>query len=89
MSGLLNSDPVREFEEFRRRMMPLFGRLGQEAVLDAGRSMIVFDWAPSVDVVEEDDAYVVTAELPDVKKKDMKVTMENRILAISGERKKE
>jgi len=89
VSSLFKSDPVREFEEFGRRMMPWFGRFGQEAVPDAGKSMTVFDWMPSVDVVEEDDAYVLSVELPDVKKKDIKLTVENRILSISGERKKE
>lgn len=85
MSSLLKWDPVREFEEFGRRMAPWFGRLGREG----GPSMTMFDWAPAIDVAEEENAYVVSAELPEVKKEDAKVAMENGILTISGERRKE
>ena len=42
-----------------------------------------------VDVAENDSAYLVSAEFPQVKKKDTKVTIENGCLTISGERKKE
>lgn len=85
MSSLLKWDPVREFEEFGRRMAPWFGRLEREG----GPSMTMLDWAPAIDVAEEENAYVVSAELPEVKKEDAKVSMENGILTISGERRKE
>lgn len=85
MSNLLKWDLERDFEEFGRRIAPWFGRQNRER----GPSMALFDWAPSVDVAEEENAYVVLAELPEVKKEDMKVSMENGILTISGERRKE
>ena len=86
MSSLLKWDPVREFEEFGRRMAPWFGRrLEREGV----PSRTMFDWAPAIDVVEEENAYVVSAELPEVKREDAKVSMTNGILTISGERRKE
>jgi HSP20 family protein len=66
-------------------MAPWFGRLGREE----GPSRTMFDWAPAIDVAEEENAYVVSAELPEVRKEDAKVSMENGILTISGERRKE
>jgi HSP20 family protein len=89
MSSILRWDPVREFEEFSRRLVPLFGRLTHEIPQEERQDMRVIDWAPTVDIAEEDSAYLVTAELPEVKKEDAKVAIENGVLTISGERKKE
>jgi HSP20 family protein len=49
--------------------------------------MTVAEWAPAVDITEDDKEYLVTAELPQVRKENVKVTLENGILSISGERK--
>ena len=45
--------------------------------------------APAVDVSENDNEYIVRAELPGVKKEDINVTLEEGVLAISGETKSE
>lgn len=45
--------------------------------------------APAVDVSENDNEYIVRAELPGVKKEDINVTLEDGVLAISGETKSE
>ena len=89
MNSLLKWDPVREFEEFGRRMAPWFGRRGKEAMTEGNGEATLFEWSPSVDVAEEEKAYLVTAELPEVKKEDMTVSVENGVLTVSGERKKE
>ena len=49
--------------------------------------MTVAEWIPLVDITEDDQAYLIKAELPEVKKNDVKVTVENGVLNISGERK--
>jgi HSP20 family protein len=49
--------------------------------------MTVTEWAPSVDIIEDEKEYLVKADLPEVKKEDVKVTVENDVLAITGERK--
>lgn len=47
-------------------------------------------WIPPVDILETADGeIVVKAELPDVKREDIKITVENNTLAIEGERKSE
>ena len=43
-------------------------------------------WLPAVDIKETDDAFVVTADLPGLKKKDIDVSIEDNVLTISGER---
>jgi HSP20 family protein len=40
-----------------------------------------------VDISEDDKEYVITAELPEVKKEEVKVTVENGVLTITGERR--
>src|SRR5690606_31690696 len=47
------------------------------------------DWAPAIDVEETDGEYVVKTDLPAVKKDEVKVTVENGVLCIEGERKQE
>lgn len=46
-------------------------------------------WAPVVDIIEDKDNYIVKAEIPGMKKEDIKVTVRDNILAISGERSSE
>jgi HSP20 family protein len=47
------------------------------------------DWSPRVDIMETEDEFVIKAEIPEVKKEDVKVTVENGILMLHGERKQE
>jgi HSP20 family protein len=46
-------------------------------------------WRPVADIIETDTEYVIKAELPEVKKEDVKVTFEQGLLTISGERRQE
>ena len=52
-------------------------------------TMIVPDWTPSVDISETEQEYQIKVEIPDVKKEDVKVTVEDGVLTIQGERKHE
>ena len=47
------------------------------------------DWRPAVDIREEENRYVIHADIPGVEAKDIDITMENGILSIKGERKDE
>jgi len=49
--------------------------------------MAVAEWAPLVDISEDDKEYLIKAEVPEVKKEDVKVTVEDGTLTITGERK--
>jgi HSP20 family protein len=78
-------NPMRELEDFQQRILSAFrpgerrGN-GQETLTEA-------EWMPLVDIVEDDKEYIITAELPEVSKNDVKVTMENGLLTLRGERK--
>jgi len=71
----------REMEETLDRLNRLFGTRpnGKE-------NLLVTDWTPTVDIQETEGEYLVKAELPEVKKEDVKVTVENGVLTLQGER---
>ena len=46
-------------------------------------------WYPSVDVAENEHSYEVKAELPGLKKEDIKLSLEDNVLTLEGERKEE
>ncbi len=46
-------------------------------------------WVPTVDVMERDNEFIVSVDIPGVEKKDVKVSLEKNILTIKGERKME
>lgn len=46
-------------------------------------------WAPPVDIFEDNDKYIVKAEVPGMRKEDLNVSLDGNTLNISGERKAE
>lgn len=86
--NLIKWNPFNELEDISNRLNQFFGRPAASAA--AGHEMMkVADWIPSVDISETDKAYLIKAEIPEVKKEDVKVTVDNGILTIQGERKME
>src|SRR5258706_10659417 len=75
-----------ELQRIRQRVNALF----EEALLGSGlpvpEERDPGTWTPAVDVVETDDAYVVVAELPGVRREDIDVEVKERRLEISGRR---
>ena len=70
----------------RPGIMPaLFGRNGRIGAENGGK----FAWAPSADISETEQEYLIRAELPAVKKEDVKVTLDQGMITIHGERKEE
>ncbi len=47
------------------------------------------DWMFIIDIQETETEYLIKAELPEVRKEDVKVTLESGVLTIQGERKQE
>ncbi len=85
--------PLGDSGKFEDRLAKLFGwhpvsRLGNGLGGDK-ETMTVAEWCPPVDISEDDMEYLVKAELPELKKEEVKVSVENGELAISGERKTE
>jgi HSP20 family protein len=52
-------------------------------------ALLPTEWAPRVDITEAEKEFLIKAELPEVKKEEVKVTVENGVLSITGERKLE
>ena len=86
-------NPVLELDEVKNRLSTFFGGLPEfgsfpKRVFGNGDKALP-DWAPQVDISEDDKEYLVKADLPEMKREDVKVTVENGVLSISGERKAE
>jgi HSP20 family protein len=77
------SDVSSEIFNMQREIDRLFDRFRGGVTAESS----VSTWAPAVDIVEEKDHFVVRAELPGVEKKDVKITIENNVLALRGEKK--
>jgi HSP20 family protein len=92
MSTLMKWNPFGELDELQNRLGGFFfngfpNRMGFPRRTGNGESLKLPDWSPLVDITEDDHEYLFKADLPEMKKEDVKVTVENGILSISGERK--
>jgi HSP20 family protein len=87
--GMLTSwNPKKEFEELDKRLASWFDRKPMGLTHDK-ELMKAMDWAPSVDVTEDEKEYLISADAPGVKREDVKVTVQEGVLTIAGERKSE
>jgi HSP20 family protein len=87
MNALTRWDPFRELEDMQQRLSSVLGRRPQRREDSEKESITVAEWAPLVDITEDDKEYLIKAELPEIKKEEIKVTVENGVLVLSGERK--
>jgi HSP20 family protein len=85
MTTLAKWNPFRELETMQNRFNMLFGRPLWRT--DEKEALGTTDWAPLADITEDEKEYLIKAEVPEVKKEDVKVTVENGTLHITGERK--
>lgn len=74
--SLLQGDVNRVFERF-------FGPQGAAAVAGEAR------WMPALDIVEQDDRFLLQLDLPGMSDEDIEIEMEDRVLRIAGERRDE
>jgi HSP20 family protein len=83
-------NPLRDLEELQNRLLGAFDRpLGRMALRQDGddESLRLSQWAPMVDITEDKNEYLIKADLPEVKREDLHVTVENGVLTVTGERK--
>ncbi len=86
--NLVKWDPVKELEEVSNRLNRLFGR-SQAKTESVSDILPLNDWTPSTDISETDTAYLIKAEIPGVSKEDVKVSLQDGMLTIKGERRHE
>ena len=77
---------ARELDDLQHRLAALFGRGPIRPPSGKEEALTVAEWAPLVDIVEHDTEYLIKAELPGIKKDDVKVTVQDDVLTITGER---
>ena len=87
MNALTHWNQLKELEALRHGLGSLFSRASGQWSEGQEEPMAVAEWAPLVDISEDDKEYLIKAELPDVRKEDVKVTAEEGTLTITGERK--
>jgi len=77
-------NPFVELDEMQQRLNRLLADRPVKGI-DPGFA----DFMPAVDIQETDAEFIVRADLPDVKKEDIKIHLQDGVLAIEGERQKE
>ena len=75
--------PVSIFDEMNRMVRNVFN---DDWNLPVYRDSI---WNPAVDVKENGKSFILTADIPGLTKKDVKINITNRVLNLNGERKEE
>lgn len=83
--SIIRYEPYNLVNQLHSELNRLFGtnlaRGGDEET-----AAVTADWIPAVDIREDQDRYVLRADLPGVDPKDIEITMENGVLTIRGER---
>jgi len=88
MSTITLWNPFRELDEVQNRLSGLLGAPFPRFGNSSGGPKLAA-WSPQVDIIEDDKEYLVKADLPEMKKEEIKINVENGMLSISGERKSE
>lgn len=87
MNTLTRWNQLKQLEALQHGLGSLFSRSPAQWPEDQEEPLAVAEWAPLVDISEDDQEYRIKAELPEVKKENVKVTAEEGTLTIMGERK--
>jgi len=78
-------DPFRNVAALQDRINRIFDEsFSRSADVDDHISMSA--WKPSVDIYETDEAIILKAELPGIKKEDVSVEIKDNVLTLRGER---
>ena len=89
MNTLITWNQLREMEEAQNRVNRFLGGFPNRLGSGETHSLAVADWSPEIDISQDDREYLLKADLPEMKKEDVRVTVEDGILCVSGERKGE
>jgi HSP20 family protein len=85
--NLVKWNPLGELEDMQAKLNRFFSDVPSIRQRDDAFSFT--DWAPAVDVQETDTEYLIKADLPEVKKDDVKVELLDGVLTLEGERRQE
>lgn len=82
-------DPFRELEDMSHRLNRLMSQPAAREIADTSGELSLAAWTPAMDVQETDTEFLIKADLPDVKKDDVKVEVRDGVLSVCGERQQE
>jgi len=85
--NIVKFNPFRELEDIQTRLNRFFTDTPLRKM--EGNGLFFSDWAPPVDIQETEKEYLIKAELPEMKKEDVKVEVLDGVLTIEGERAQE
>lgn len=88
MTNLMRFNPALDFHRMQREIDRVFESLSPLRSNGNGEWETAV-WSPSVDLVENENAYLIHADLPGVSKEDLKINFHDGALSLSGERKVE
>ena len=78
--SLVHYKPANLFNQFNDEMNRYF------SLTREGAANQEHDWMPAVDIREEDNRYLLTADIPGVDRKNVEITLEKGVLTVKGER---
>ena len=84
---LTRYEPWSAMRQIQNEMSRVFDRAVAGA--EDGSNVVTSRWTPAVDIREDGEQFVITADIPGVEPRDIEITMENGVLTIKGERKLE
>ena len=87
MTALKHRNQLKDLETFQHNLDGLLRRSPVQLPSGPEQPAAVAEWSPLVDISEDDTEYLIKAELPEVRKEDVKVIAEEGTLSIMGERK--
>ena len=89
--SLVRYEPYGFVNRFQNELnrMGLFDSLAANAVNDDSSNVAVSQWRLAVDIQEEENQYVILADIPGVDPKNIDITMEDGVLSIKGDRRDE
>lgn len=85
MTALSRWNPFKEMEDLQGRLGSWMALPGRTAT--SKEALAVADWSPLVDITEDEKEFLLKVELPGVKREEVKVTVEDGVLMLSGERR--
>ncbi|MGD8619670.1 MAG: Hsp20/alpha crystallin family protein, partial [Gammaproteobacteria bacterium] len=79
--SLIRYQPFNLFDNFNDDINRYFGNMRSRTAAGQERN-----WAPAVDIREEENRYLLSADIPGVDRENIEIVLENGVLTLKGER---
>jgi HSP20 family protein len=87
MRSMIRWQPINDPSTWNRGVDRLFNEfLGRSLSQVGDETSASGSWSPAVNILEKNDAIVITADLPGLKAEDVEVTVDNGVLTLRGQR---